>query len=85
LRNEHLAFIATNPLFHFALMQSELSFPMLANYAYKPDKLNEQLEAQARVVINHPNLKVLIRHKLISINGSLTNHLLPSVLPFKHF
>lgn len=63
-RNEHLAFIATNPLFHFALVQSELSFPMLANYAYKPNKLNEQLEAQTRLVINHTNFLKLDNKKI---------------------
>lgn len=55
LKNERLALIATNPLFHFALIQTSLSFPMLPNYAFKQNQLNEQLETQTRKVINHPN------------------------------
>jgi len=66
LRNERLALIATNRLFHFALIQSGLSFPVLANYAYYPNKLDEQLETQTQLVINHPNF-IKLDNKAISV------------------
>lgn len=48
LRNERLAFIASNPLFHFALIQAGLNFPILHYYAFMPDLLDEQLEVQTK-------------------------------------
>jgi len=65
LRNERLAFVATNPLFHFALIQAGLSFPMLPDYAFTPNELDEQLEAQTRKVINHPDFLKKEQDKVI--------------------
>ncbi len=64
LINERLVFIATNPLFHFALIQAGLSFPMLPNHAFSPNQLHEQLENQTQQVINHPHFLRRERHKV---------------------
>ena len=39
---------------HFALVCAAISCPPLANFAFYPDKINEQLEARTILALNHP-------------------------------
>jgi len=49
-----LRLLNTNPLFHFALINTAFSFSTLSNFAYTSTNLNQQLHKQTERVVNHP-------------------------------
>lgn len=52
LENELLRSHFDEPRFHFVLVCGAISCPVIVNFAYKPEKLNEQMEAQSLKAIN---------------------------------
>lgn len=53
LENELLRANFKEPRFHFVLVCGALSCPIIENFAYLPNKLEAQLEAQARKALNN--------------------------------
>lgn len=59
LENELLRGNFKEPRFHFVLVCGAISCPIIENFAYQPEKLEAQLEAQARKALNNDDfLKV---------------------------
>ncbi|MDT0641289.1 DUF547 domain-containing protein [Zunongwangia sp. F363] len=51
--------------FHFALVCAAKSCPPLASHAYRPEKIEEQLEQQTRKTLNDPDFIKIEKNKLL--------------------
>ncbi len=55
IENKVLKAIDPNPHSHFVLVCAAMGCPRIANFAYTPDKVEEQAEQRTKVVLNDPN------------------------------
>jgi Protein of unknown function, DUF547 len=53
LENEMLRPVYNDPRFHFVLVCGAVSCPVITNFAYTPEKLEAQLETQAKIALNN--------------------------------
>ena len=54
LENKKLRLPYDDPRIHFVLVCAAVSCPKIANYAYKPDELDEQLDQRTKLALNDP-------------------------------
>ncbi len=55
LEKDNLLKTYKDPRFHFVLVCGAVDCPPIANFAYTPDKLEQQLESRTRRALNDPN------------------------------
>jgi Protein of unknown function, DUF547 len=63
LEKEELYPLAEDPRLHFVLVCAAISCPKLANFAYVPSKLGEQIEATTRKNLNDPDFIKVDKNK----------------------
>ncbi|MCF8367825.1 MAG: DUF547 domain-containing protein [Bacteroidales bacterium] len=63
IENEILRFVYPDPRMHFVLVCGALGCPVITNFAYMPDQLDDQLENQTRLALNDPGFIRLSKEK----------------------
>jgi len=72
IENKKLRAVYPNAEYHFVLVCAALSCPPLINKAYKPENLNELLNQQTKLALNHPDfVKVNANEHTVSLSEIL--------------